>query len=144
MAVDVRAELTKVYNKHGRLTPEILRDEARAKGHPLHPRIFDRPVGEAAEAWYLHRSHELIREVMAEYKRDDGPPLRVRAFPSIQTEQGFEYQPVEEVAADPFRSRLKLQEMERDWRRMESLYGDLDEFVALCQKTSRRGQRKAA
>ena len=52
----LRDELQTIYDKYGQLTAEMVVEEARPIGHPLHDRVFDRGRKEAADAWYLHRA----------------------------------------------------------------------------------------
>jgi hypothetical protein len=135
--MDLRDEIRKVYDKHGRLTPAILVAEVRPSEHPLHSRVFDRKPGEAAEAWYRHRAHELIQSVRCVYKQADeaGPERSVRAYQPVRLETGWQYEPSEIVADSEFLTEMRLRDMEREYRQLEACYGDMKEFVALARAT---------
>ncbi len=128
--MSLRDQLQTIHDDHGVLTPELVVQAARPKSHPLHDRVFDRPPKEAAESWYLHRAHELIREVRITYRDADenGPARDVRAFHAVRGESGVRYEPVEKVAADPFSRQLLLRDMERDWRALHARYSAFGEF----------------
>ena len=145
--MNLRDHMQTIYDQHGKLTPEVVMQEARPKGHPLHDRIFDRPKGEAAEAWYRHRAHELIQSCRIVYREanETEPELSVRAFhavPSTGPDQ-LVYEPTARVVGDRFTRRLVLNAMERDWRQLFARYEQFEEFLALVSKDVKR-KRKAA
>ena len=131
--MSLRDELQTIYAKHGQLTPELVVQEARGKDHPLHSFVFDRPPGEAAEAWYRHRAHSLITKARVVYKEADetGPERSIRAFHALQTETGFVYEPIERVATDDFSRKLLLASMEREWKQLFDRYKEFEEFLVL-------------
>jgi hypothetical protein len=131
--VSLRDELQAIYDQHGRLTPELVVQVARPRGHPLHDRVFDRAPKQAAEAWYRHRAHELIRSVRVVYRDADeaGPERSVRAYHAVPTPAGPVYEPAEMVALDPFQRQLLLRQMERDWKALRARYGMFAEFAEL-------------
>lgn len=133
--MSLREQLQAVYEEFGQLTPELVVQAARPKGHPLHHRVFDRPPGEAAESWYRHRAHELIQSVKVVYREADelGGERRVRAFVPVQGEgpSSFKYEPVEVAALDPFMRQLVLRNMEREWKALFARYERFEEFAAL-------------
>lgn len=133
--MSVREQLDAIREKYGYLDPEIVREEARPKTHPLHDRVFDRPPKEAAEAWYLHRAHELIQSVRVRYVSDDGRPKDVRAFLAVPGERVRPtYEPLEEVMQDDTKWRIVLAQMKREWQTLQARYGDLVEFVEMVRK----------
>lgn len=131
----LRDQIQAVYDKHGELTPEILVEEARPKDHPLHDRVFDRPISEAAEAYYRNRAQELIVSVRVVYKEADetSPQRSVRAFHAVQSEAGYRYEPLERVVEDEFTRKLLLRDMEREWRQLLKRYQDLEEFLTMVR-----------
>jgi hypothetical protein len=131
--VSLRDELQAVYDRHGKLTPELVMQEARPKKHPLHDRVYDRPVEEAAQSWFRHRAHELIQSVKVVYREadDNGPERSVRAWQCVRNEMGHAYQPVEKVVADSFSRQLVLRDMEREWKQLLARYETFEEFLAL-------------
>jgi hypothetical protein len=131
----LREHLQVIYDAHGELTPELVVQTARRKSHPLHPVVFDRPVTEAAEAWYRERAHELIQSVRVVYREADenGPEKSVRAFHAIRRDSGYVYEPVQKVAEDPFARRLLLNDMRREWEQFKARYETFEEFLSLVQ-----------
>lgn len=131
--MSLRDQLQTIYDAHGRLTPDLIVETARPVDHPLHARVFDRPPNQAAEAWYRSRAHELIQSCRITYRSSDNQPRDVRAFQALRGEDpdngGFQYEPVEDIIADPFKRELLMREMEREWRALKSRYDRLAEFV---------------
>lgn len=135
--MDIRAELTKIYKQNGELTPRVLVETAKPKGHPLHDAIYDCPPGLAAERYYLERAHELIQSVKITY-RDPKTSKRhdIRAFHAIPSgeDRVHVYRPTDEVVNDPVLRELVLREMERDWRNLHARYSGFVEFLDLVSK----------
>lgn len=131
----LREQLQAVYDQHGKLTPDLVVEVARSKSSELHDRVFDRPVGEAAEAWYRQRAHDLIQSVKIVYREatDTEPELRIRAWHAVRAEgpDQYAYEPADKVAADPFTRQLVLRDMEREWRMLFARYEQFEEFLAL-------------
>jgi hypothetical protein len=129
----LREHLQEIYDRHGRLTPEIVVAETQPKNHPLHGQVYDRAPKEAAAAWYRHRAHELIQSVRISYRpHPDAAVRKVRAFHCIRTEANeYVYEPAEKVAEDPFMRSLVLRDMEREWKTLQRRYGEFEEFVSL-------------
>lgn len=134
--MNLRDELLKVREEYGVLTPEVLKDAARPKSHPLHSRIFDKAPKDAAEAYYTQRAQELIRVVKIRFPTiDPGDKRTVRAFQAVRgTDQAYTYEPSEEVAADPFRRELVLREMEREWKQLKARYEAFVEFSEMVRR----------
>lgn len=132
---DLRAELERIQSEHGRLTSDIVVEAARPEQHPLHSMVFDRPVGEAAEAWYRQKARDLIRSVRVVYKEEDktGPERSVRKFHAIRDETGWHYETIETIGANQFQTRLLLADAEREWRAMLRRYSHLEEFINLVR-----------
>lgn len=124
----VRDHLQAIYNKHGKLTPEIVVEEARADDHPLHSHVFDKGVSDEAESWYRHKAHELIQSVRITYREGTERELSVRAFQAVRIETGYVYEPAEKVAQDPFLAKLVMADMEREWRQLKQRYESFREF----------------
>lgn len=121
--------LVEIAEKHGALTPDAVVEEARAKKHPLHTYVFDRPVAEAAEGWYRERARKLIRIAHVSYTRD-GEIHRVRAWQPIRTESGYSFAESETVARDPVLREMVLRDMKREWIQLRKRYEEFDEFAA--------------
>lgn len=132
---DLRAELEKIHSEHGRLTADIVVEAARAKRHPLHSMVFDRPPEQAAAAWYREKARDLIRSVRVVYKEEDrvGPEKSVRKFHAIRDETGWHYETIEKIGSNPFLTRILLADAEREWRQLLERYSHLEEFIALVR-----------
>lgn len=136
--MSLRDQLQAIYDEHGKLTPDLVVQVARPKNHPLHPRVFDRAPGEAAEAWYRHRAHELITSVRVVYKQADesGPEKTVRAFHAYRAPKstGYVYEPLEKVVENDFARQIVLMDMEREWRQLHARYEGFVEFLEMVRE----------
>ena len=134
--MDLRGELQKLYDENHRLTPAIVLAEAKDPDSPLHP-LFEWSDHEAAEKWRLQQARQLIRSVRVVYKPATGtePEKSVRAWQSLRTEDGFVYEPSEQIALDPFQRKLLLADMEREWKQLARRWADFDEFWRLISAT---------
>lgn len=136
---DLGAELRSIYEQHGRLTPALVVDEARPKGHPLHAIVFDRPPKQAAEAYYRNRAQGLIQSVKISYrKEEDGPPQEIRAYTAVRRAEatdngGFEYEPTEEAVRNDDTLAAVLAEMERDWKQLKARYAGFEGFAEMVR-----------
>lgn len=130
--MSLRDELEEVRRQHGRLTPEVVVDVARPKTHPLHDR-FEWNNTVAGEAWRRQQAHDLIRSVRVTYRQptEHSSGDSVRAYHAIPSDDGWHYEPAEDVAADPILSAIVLAEMEREWKALHRRYGHFAEFAAL-------------
>lgn len=127
--MNLRDALQGIYDTHGKLTPALVVDEARPEDHPLHDR-FEWDDSIAGENWRRHQAHDLIRSVKVVRKKSgkQGDHLSVRAFHAVRKEDGYNYEPVEQVIADPFTTKLLLKDMEREWRQLKKRYDQFSEF----------------
>lgn len=132
MNSDLRTQLQAIYERHGKLTPKIVVEEARPEDHPLHAMVFDRSTNDAAEAWYQHRAQELIRSVKIKYRKGNRQES-VREWVSVRQEDGYAYHPADEVAKDELLTKIVLRDMEREWRQLQSRYGHFQEFVEMVR-----------
>lgn len=131
----LRDQLTAIHDQHGGLTPTLVVDLARDAGHPLHGHFeWDDTV--AAEKWRRTQAGELIRSVgfVVREGTDKNPSESVRAFQAVRGEEGFVYRRSEEIAEDPFLTKLVLADMERDWKALKRRYQRFSEFVAMVRK----------
>lgn len=131
----LRDELLAVRDQQGRLTPQLVVDTARDPGHPLHSR-FEWNDAVAGESWRRQQAHELIRKAKVVYREADEvqPEKSVRAFVAVRAEEGHVFDPVEEVAGDPFRRRLALADMEREWKALLKRYQEFEEFLSMVRQ----------
>jgi hypothetical protein len=131
----LRDELLSVRVQHGKLTPQLVVDTARDPEHPLHSR-FEWNDSVAGEAWRRHQAHDLIRKAKVVYREasDTEPEKSIRAFVPIRAEEGHVFDPVEEVAEDPFRRKLALADMEREWKVLFRRYQEFGEFLDMVRR----------
>lgn len=122
--------LQSIYDEHGELTPALVVSQARLADHPLHDR-FDWDDSSAAEKYRQVQAGELIRSVRVRYKEDEGGPVYVRKFHSVNRAEGATYMPVEEIREDDFTRKLVLQAAERELKSLMRKYGHLEEFMNL-------------
>lgn len=141
----LRDQLQAIYDQRGQLTPALVVDEARDKNHPLHSR-FEWNDKIAGEAWRREQAAALIRSVSIVYKETSSGPARVRAFTAIKPDDAHahNYEPVEEVLADPVKRQIVLNAMNREWRVFKRRYEHLAEFASLIDDEARQRQDGAA
>lgn len=137
--MSLRDHLQGIYDEHGKLTPQLVLDEARAPGHPLHDRFeWDDTV--AAEAWRHEQAHRLIRLARVTYKPATATDRAkdMRAFHAIRGEApengGYVYEPAEAIVRDEFKTKLLLQQMEREWETLRRRYEEFHEFWQLVNQ----------
>lgn len=92
-----------LYGQHGELTPEIVKEAARAPDSPAHGFVFHLAPAEAAEEWYTHRAHRLIQLVRVTYRpQPEAAPRRVRVWHAIVGENSATtYAPLDVILAHP-------------------------------------------
>jgi hypothetical protein len=133
--LNLREQLQAIYDRQGRLTPQLVVNAARPTSHSLHNR-FEWDDSVAGEAWRRQQAHDLIQSVRVVYKRDpEGEPHTIRAFHAIRSDEvdnnGFIYEPAERVAHDPVLRDIVLRAMEREWKALRRRYGEFAEFAEL-------------
>lgn len=132
MSDSVGGILQALYDREGKLTPELVVNEARDPAHPLHSR-FEWDDNVAAEAYRRAQAANLIRSVKVTYATDEetGRDKKVRRFVSIRPPEAPDtriYEDIEKVALDPVRRQMLLQDARRDWLRFKGRYAMLSEF----------------
>ena len=132
--MNLREELQVIYDKYGKLTAELVVEEARPTDHPLHDRVFDRGRKDAADAWYLHRADELIRSVKITYRDSEGQRLDMRAFTPVRPEQAGVYDPLDVIVKDDKLMTLLLARMEREWKDMKRRYDAYEQFWVMVKE----------
>lgn len=139
--MSLRDQLQSIYDEHGKLTPQLVLDEARRPEHPLHDR-FDWNDATAGEAWRHEQAHRLIRSVRVVYKPATATDRAkdMRAFHAVRGEGsengGYVYEPAEEIVRDEFKTKLLLQQMEREWTTLRRRYEEFQEFWELVNQAT--------
>lgn len=133
--MSLRDELDAVRGEYGRLTPALVVDAARPKNHPLHSRFeWDDKI--AGESYRRVQAQELIRSVRITYREptETTPGESIRAYHAVPSSDGWQYEPAEDIAEDPFKTKLVLAEMEREWQALHRRYGHFAEFIAIVRR----------
>lgn len=133
--MNLRDELLAIRAKHGKLTPQLVVDEWRDESHPFHSRLpWDDAA--AAEAYRRTVAQELIRSVRITYREptEKDASRSVRAFHAVRRDEGYAYEPAEEIAEDPFALKLLLADMEREWKALHRRYKDFAEFARMVKR----------
>lgn len=126
--------LTDIYDRHGKLTPEIVREEARPADSPIHSYVFSKDVSDAAEEYYLERAHKLIQSVRVVVHRDAERTIAARAWLAVPgSEDRYIYEPVAEVMSNEILREQARKEFERNLRSAEEA---LETFDLLCPNSS--------
>lgn len=130
----LREELQSLYDARGKLTPEIVVEEASREDHPLHSR-FEWDDAVAGAKYRLEQAAKLIRSVRVVIDR--GPkakPLSVRAFHNVPSPERGSYVPVKEVASNDLTRAVVLRAAEREWRELKARYEHLQEFMDMIRR----------
>lgn len=139
MSTDLRGQLQRIYDRRGRLTPELVVEEARPADSPLHSH-FEWDDSVAGEAWRRHQAHEMIRTQRVVRQDAEKPQSErtARAFHAIPAKGGapnsYVYEPVEVVAADPKLTAIVLRDMEREWKQLYRRYSQFQEFIDMVSR----------
>lgn len=100
-ANDVGAELERIQSKRGKLTPQIVVEEAKPKGSPLHRLIYDGTTADEALAKYrLFRAGHILRSIIV-VEEGAKEVIVTRGFESVVVDGEREYMPVATAADDP-------------------------------------------
>lgn len=131
--MSLRDQLQTIYDRHRKLTPELVLNEARDPEHPLHHR-FEWVDDVAAEKWRRQQAHELITSVKVVYRDAAGQPHEMRQFHAVRRETGHVFEPNEVIAEDPVTLRIVMAEAERMWRDMKRRFERYEEFFAMIRR----------
>ena len=77
--INLREELLDIYERHGKLTPAIVLEEAEDEDSPLHHR-FEWDDGEAAHRYRLYQARHLILQVKIRVQPENTASPLIRAF----------------------------------------------------------------
>lgn len=128
--MSLRDQLQAIYDEHGKLTPALVVDVARAKTHPLHAN-FEWNDKLAGESWRREQAHTLIRSVRVIHDRVDQPPLSVREWHAVRQDDGHGYVPTDDILSDPLLTKMLLADMQREWLQLRQRYEQFVEFREL-------------
>jgi len=125
----MRDWLQGLYDAHGYLTPEIVRDAARSDDSPGHVAVFGVDTEQAAEAHYLLRAHRLIQSVrIIRVDQPDTEPVTLRAYHAVpgSTDRTYVYRSVDDLAREPDQLALARNEAVRRLKDAERSIAALD------------------
>lgn len=125
----IEETLETIYDRYGRLTPELVVAEAAIPNHPLHG-YFTWDDSEAARKWRIAEARELIRTVRVQILTEDGSS-KVRTWHAARNAGLVEregYVPDAEVRTNPVTRAVLLRAMQRDWLALRRRYQAQREF----------------
>lgn len=122
-----RQALHQLHTTHGHLTADLVLEEAGHETSPLHSH-FEWDDTEAAHRYRLNQARGLIRSFRVTYRDDQTAKSTVRAYVSVQSDNGPVYRATEDVLTDEFAHRLLVQQLQRDLKALERKYGHLQEY----------------
>lgn len=140
---ELSAYLHSLREEHGAVTPDIVKEAARPTSSPIHLMVFDKPVGDAAEAYYTDRARDLIQSVRVTVEQDDGRKLSVREWLATPAEHTkFTYEPLAVVMSDAEKRGMVLLEANRRAREAQTAFEQLEALLAGApeEKTARRAK----
>jgi hypothetical protein len=137
-AESVALALEEIRAKHGKLTPELLLQEATDRGHMLHD-YFEWDNKTAAAKYRIEQAANIIRSIVTIIEEDE--PVRVRAF--MKVEEAREYKPFHEVMANKpdmeyviRQAKIELEQFKRKYTALKVLpeYNQL--FIEILSETA--------
>lgn len=154
----LRDHLQAIYNELGRLTPDDVVNVASDPAHPLH-KSFEWDDSVAGAHYRREQARNLIKSVRVTYtKPGTEEPRSVRAWHAVRyvtlemDDEGEEigpgrasyvYEPAEKIAADPILARIRLAEMQREWRIFRRRYEEFAEFWEMIRSDLQQGDKAA-
>jgi hypothetical protein len=134
---NVREILQGIYDDNGILTRKLVVEIAQDESHPLHHR-FDWDDRTAGQSWRLEQAGQLIRTARVSYKEadEDSDERSVAAFHALPNPRGWVYEPAHVIAEDPFKRRMLLNAMRREWLAFKRRYERFEEFTEMVREAA--------
>lgn len=126
--MSVTAELTRIAQRDGVLTPEVVLAEATAEESPLHS-LFEWDDTKAGIAYRLHQAATLIRRCKISVETAPDTYTRVRAFTNIPEAEG--YLPTEDALLN--HRDVVFEQCKRDIAALRKKYGHLIDFETVLR-----------
>ena len=126
------AELDKIREKDGLLTPQAVIDEARStESSLLRPYIFDKNIKEAAEEYYLDNARRMIRSIYVIL--EENPDWKVPANINIRGdgESARGYYPAATVMGNMVMREEALRRVWENLSRLRRLYSHMEQFASV-------------
>lgn len=132
---ELARQLEEVRARQGELTPRAVLADIEQNGKKKHP-LYSQFTWDDKIAGHAHRltqAHKLITKLRVAYRDANDEEKTVRAFVAVPRPNTYQpnYEPIEEVALDPLKRKIILQEAERRWKALRSQYGHLQEFTEM-------------
>jgi hypothetical protein len=124
-------ELTRLANSHGRVTPEVVVQDARRSESPLHE-AFEWDDTQAANDWRMHQARGLIGSLVIEV--EDRP---VRAFQVVLSDEQRAYVGTEDVLVDPILREQVVSRALREFKSWRKRYETLHELSDIFEAADR-------
>lgn len=119
-----------IQNKHGKITPQLVLDDARKKASPLHDGFeWDDTV--AAEQHRLNQARFILRQIVivSEPEDEEAEPTSIRAFVSVSTEdEGKVYMPLTDAMENPESRQQIVSKAYNELQAWSDRYKALSEF----------------
>lgn len=129
--------LEQLEREHGKVTPKVVLEDARAEGSLLHP-CFEWDDSAAAEKYRESQAGYLIRNLTITVEQEEKPPQKVRAYVSVTKDENRAFVNVcsalseEETRAQVLAEALRaLQSFREKYRGLSELSGVISEIDAL-------------
>lgn len=138
-------ELERIRAEHdGKLTAEIVANEAKPKTNPLHDQVYDLSVREAAQEHYLANARKLVRSLVVTYV--EGPKEPTRVFTVVEERKAKTapsgvvcvYGSTEEALQDPEHRNYVLMTAMREaaaWCRKYAALSELAKIFRVIEET---------
>jgi hypothetical protein len=114
----------------GVLTPDQVLAAASRTNSPLHGH-FTWDDTEAARAWRLHQARQLIASVKVQMVGPTGSQEPIRAWVSVQADDGRAYRALDAILAEPTARADLLAAGRRELERVRRQYGQLEELAGV-------------
>lgn len=136
---NVKEELSRLAEQHGRVTPEMVLDAARSPDSPLH-KEFEWDDTAAAKQYRLEQARSLIVRFHVVYEHKDGRTTRIKMFSSLPSERadGSGYRLTSTLAANPATRDELLRSALHELEALKRRYIQLTEFVEMVDEMGER------
>lgn len=129
--MSLTAELTRIAQRDGVLTPAAVLAEAAAEDSPLHA-VFEWDNDKAGEAYRLHQAATLIRRCKIIVETAPETYTRVRAFTNVPEAEG--YLPTADALLD--HRDVVFEQCKREIAALRRKYGHLLDFDAAIRSAT--------
>lgn len=127
----VSAELQRIHTEQGAITPSAVVESARPEDAPLH-HAFEWDDSTAAEEYRKVQARQIVRAVIVVPEPERGETFQpVRAFVSVNMENGRTYRPILAALREPDEREQVLRRFRNELMGIRQRYLNLIEFAEL-------------